>query len=88
VTAAARDIEALMALVERDPATQLRLDLRNGVCEAGSLTVSVSTPANVRDALMTGAWDTTGLLMDRYDDVNALASRLPYLNGFSSPQPS
>jgi len=88
VTAAARDIEALMALVERDPVTKLRLDLRNGVCEAGSLTVSFSTPANVREALMTGAWDTTGLLMDRYEEVNALASRLPYLSGFSSPQPS
>jgi 3-isopropylmalate/(R)-2-methylmalate dehydratase small subunit len=58
------------------------------VCEAGSMTISVSTPANVRDALMTGAWDTTGLLMDRYDEVNATASRLPYLSGFSSPQRS
>ena len=82
VTAAAGDIEALMALVERDPATQLRLDLRHGACEAGSLTVPVSTPANVRDALMTGAWDTTGLLMDRYDEVNATAAKLPYLTGF------
>jgi 3-isopropylmalate/(R)-2-methylmalate dehydratase small subunit len=77
-----------MALVERDPSTQLRLDCDGQLCEAGSLTVSVSTPANVRDAFMTGAWDTTGLLMDRYDEVNALASRLPYLSGFSSPQPS
>ncbi len=88
VTAAPRDIEALMTLVERDPATKLRVDLRSGVCEAGRLTVPVSTPANVRDALMTGAWDTTGLLMDRYEEVNAISSRLPYLNGFSSPQQS
>jgi 3-isopropylmalate/(R)-2-methylmalate dehydratase small subunit len=76
---------------EHAPQGLRRLGIRaviGGVCDAGSLTVSFSTPANVRDALMTGAWDTTGLLMDRYEEVNALASRLPYLSGFSSPQPS
>ena len=88
VTAAPRDIEALMALVERDPASTLRIDLKAGTCEAAGLKVAVSIPANVRDALMTGAWDTTGLLMDRYDEVNAISARLPYLSGFYSPQQS
>ena len=88
VTAAPKDVDTLMALVERDPATTLKIDLKAGTCRAAGLTVPVSMPANVRDALMTGAWDTTGLLMDRYDEVNAISSRLPYLNGFSSPQRS
>jgi hypothetical protein len=44
----------------------------------------VSIPDHVRDTLMTGAWDTTGLLLDRYEDVNAVSSRLPYLSDFSS----
>ena len=79
VTAAAKDI---LALVEGDPRTNLRIDLRSGMCVAGSLEVPVSTPVNVRDALMTGAWDTTGLLMERYDEVNATAAKLPYLTGF------
>jgi hypothetical protein len=39
-------------------------------------------PPNVRDALVTGAWDTTGLLLDRYDEVDAASSRLPYVIGF------
>jgi 3-isopropylmalate/(R)-2-methylmalate dehydratase small subunit len=88
VTAAPDDVETLMALVERDPATTLWIDLKAGTCAVAGLTVRVSIPANVRDALMTGAWDTTGLLMDRYAEVNAMASRLPYLSGFSSPRPS
>jgi hypothetical protein len=33
----------------------------------------------VRDALATGAWDTTGMLLDRYEEVDAAAARLPYL---------
>jgi 3-isopropylmalate/(R)-2-methylmalate dehydratase small subunit len=83
VTATPADIEALMALVERDPSATLRLDLRKGTCQAGNLTIPVSTPANVRDALMTGAWDTTGLLMERYQEVDATAAKLPYLTGFA-----
>jgi hypothetical protein len=42
----------------------------------------VSVPPNVRHAFATGAWDTTGLLLDRYDEVNARAARLPYVAGF------
>jgi hypothetical protein len=32
--------------------------------------------------LVTGAWDTTGLLLDRYDEVEAASQRLPYVSGF------
>jgi hypothetical protein len=32
----------------------------------------------VLEAFATGAWDTTGMLLDRFDDVRATAKRLPY----------
>jgi 3-isopropylmalate/(R)-2-methylmalate dehydratase small subunit len=82
LTAAPEDIAALLALVEREPQTAIRLDLEAGSCEAGALRCAVSLPAGSRDAFLTGAWDTTGLLLDRYDEVNATASRLPYVAGF------
>jgi 3-isopropylmalate/(R)-2-methylmalate dehydratase small subunit len=81
-TAAPADVEKLMTLVEREPAATLQIDLRAGTCSAAGTTVPVSIPAHVRDALMTGAWDTTGLLMDRYEEVDATSARLPYLAGF------
>ena len=84
VTASASDIEALMSLVERDPQARLKVDLKAGTCAAPGLTVPVSIPEHVRDTLMTGAWDTTGLLLDHYEQVNAVSARLPYLSGFSS----
>jgi hypothetical protein len=31
---------------------------------------------------MTGAWDTTGMLLDRYAEVDQAAARLPYVVGF------
>jgi 3-isopropylmalate/(R)-2-methylmalate dehydratase small subunit len=82
VTAASKDIATLMNLVEQDPTVQFRIDLGAGICDAEGLRVPISLPDHVRDTLMTGAWDTTGLLLDNYDQVNAVAARLPYLSGF------
>ncbi len=84
VTASAADVEALMSLVERQPETPLKVDIGAGTCQALAMTVRVGIPDHVRDTLMTGAWDTTGLLLDRYEQVNAVSARLPYLTGFSS----
>jgi 3-isopropylmalate/(R)-2-methylmalate dehydratase small subunit len=82
VTAAPADVKALQDLIERSPDTEVRIDLEKGTCEAGDLRVTVSIPPNVRDALVTGAWDTTGLLLDRYEEVDAASKRLPYVSGF------
>ena len=82
VAAASQDIQALMTLVEHDPSVQVRVDITTGRCDAGALKMALSIPAHVRDALLTGAWDTTGLLLDRYEEVNATAAGLPYLAGF------
>jgi 3-isopropylmalate/(R)-2-methylmalate dehydratase small subunit len=84
VTASAKDVEALMSLVERDPKRALTIDLKAGTCQAPGLAVAIAIPDHVRDMLMTGAWDTTGLLLDKYEQVNATSARLPYLSGFSS----
>jgi 3-isopropylmalate/(R)-2-methylmalate dehydratase small subunit len=82
VTAAPKDIDMLMGLAEKDPSVQFRVNLKTETCDAEGLKVPVSIPEHVRDALTTGAWDTAGLLMERYDEVNAMAAKLPYLAGF------
>jgi 3-isopropylmalate/(R)-2-methylmalate dehydratase small subunit len=41
--------------------------------------MTVSLPAGARDSFLDGSWDATALLLDRYDEVDATASRLPYL---------
>jgi 3-isopropylmalate/(R)-2-methylmalate dehydratase small subunit len=82
VTAPAEDVRKLQDLIERSPETEVRIDLTAGTCVASDLRLQVSIPPNVRDALVTGAWDTTGLLLDRYDEVDAAAKRLPYVSGF------
>ena len=84
LTASAADIEMLMREVESRPSTRLEVDLVAGTCVAGPRRAVVSLPPHVRDALVTGAWDTTGLLLDRYADVDAVAAKLPYIGTFSA----
>jgi len=78
VSAAPADVAALMELAEREPATEFAVDLVAGTCQAGRLTVPVSLPPKMREAFTSGAWDTTGMLLDRFDEVRATAARLPY----------
>ena len=82
VTASPEEVRRLQDLIERSPETEVRIDLVAGTCVAGDLRMNVSIPPNVRDALVTGAWDTTGLLLDRYDEVDSASKRLPYVAGF------
>jgi 3-isopropylmalate/(R)-2-methylmalate dehydratase small subunit len=82
LTASPSDVRALQDRVEAAPSTPLRIDLAAGTCEAGGFSCAVTLPPKIRDAFLTGAWDTTGMLMDRFEDVQATASRLPYVSGF------
>ena len=82
VTASAADIEAMMARVEQNPAARVHIDLVAGTCEVDGIRCAVSLPPNVRDAFTSGAWDTTGMLLEHFDQVQATAERLPYVGGF------
>jgi len=82
VTAAPADVQAIMGAIERDPDARVRVDLVDGACQIGDLRVPVSMPPRMRDAFLSGAWDTTGMLLDDFDQVQATAARLPYVSGF------
>jgi 3-isopropylmalate/(R)-2-methylmalate dehydratase small subunit len=82
VTASAEDVRALMDLVESTPQMELRIDLVAGTCLAEGFRCAVTMPPKIREAFATGAWDTTGMLLDDFDEVKATAKRLPYATGF------
>lgn len=79
VTAAAGDIHELQAAIAASPQTSVVLDLPEGRLTAGGLTAAIHLPPNAREALVTGAWDATALLLERYEEVDAVASALPYV---------
>jgi 3-isopropylmalate/(R)-2-methylmalate dehydratase small subunit len=82
VTASPEAVEALMALVERAPETVVKVSIVDLTVEAAGERVGVCMPPAIRQAFVDGLWDATGLLLDRYEEVDAVAARLPYLRGF------
>jgi 3-isopropylmalate/(R)-2-methylmalate dehydratase small subunit len=76
------DVERLQALVERAPETSIDLDVASGTVAAGSLRIAASLPGAMRDAFLSGQWNPTAMLLDRFGEVKAVAARLPYVRGF------
>ncbi len=81
-TAPARDIAALMAIAEIDPRTPLAFSVGDLSVTAAGRTIALDIPPLLRDSLLTGQWDATGLLLSEFDDVRRVAARLPYVRGF------
>lgn len=81
VAAAAATLAALMHLVEADPSAQLTVDLESMRVSAGGASHEINLPSAARESFLDGSWDATGLLLDRFDEVEDVARRLPYLNG-------
>ena len=81
VTAAPGDLEALRASAA-DSAEEITVDIDARRVEAGSIRVHAHLPDATRDALLTGAWDATGLLLENYSQVEARAAAIPYIAGF------
>ena len=82
VTAPRDVIGGLMTRVEAAPASPLVLSVSDRVLEAGGERIAVTVEDQVRDALLAGTWDATGLLLDDFDVVRGVASRVPYVRGF------
>jgi 3-isopropylmalate/(R)-2-methylmalate dehydratase small subunit len=58
---------ALLSLIERSP---------------GDLRIQAALPAALRDAFVSGQWNPTAMLLEKYDEVQTVAQRLPYISGF------
>jgi 3-isopropylmalate/(R)-2-methylmalate dehydratase small subunit len=82
LTADHASIDALQSLVERTPETTITADVQEQIVTAESQRFAVTLPSPLRDAFLSGQWNPTAMLLERYDEVNAVASRLPYIKGF------
>jgi 3-isopropylmalate/(R)-2-methylmalate dehydratase small subunit len=76
------DIDRLQTLVENTPDLVVEADVASGRITAGALTINGTLPAALRDGFLSGQWNPTAMLLDNFDEVRAVAARLPYVNGF------
>jgi len=82
VTLPRETVQELQTLVEGAPKSALSVDLESETLVAEGKAYPVSIPSNAREAFLSGHWDGTSMLLDRFDEVEALAKRLPYIAGF------
>jgi 3-isopropylmalate/(R)-2-methylmalate dehydratase small subunit len=81
LTVSHEDVGRLMKRVEADPRTEVTVDVEGLHVSAGDFNVPATMPRSAHEALTTGMWDGTGLLLADFDQVRALADRLPYVTG-------
>jgi 3-isopropylmalate/(R)-2-methylmalate dehydratase small subunit len=77
------DAQKLQALVNGNPDLAVVIDLPSSSITAGTARFSFTMPESDKQALVTGAWDTTAVLLANAAGIRATAERLPYVSGFS-----
>ncbi len=77
-------IEKLMAMVESNPSTSIKLDVKAETLRAGSESVRVEMAPAYRSAILADTWDSTALLLSGLEHIKTTADRIPYLHGFSA----
>ena len=76
------EIDRLQSLIEKTPDVVVAADVASGNVAAGPLRFTATLPAALRDGFLSGQWNPTAMLLDRFDAVRAVAARLPYVRGF------
>jgi 3-isopropylmalate/(R)-2-methylmalate dehydratase small subunit len=75
-------IDRLQTLIEDTPECGITAHVDSGQIIAGPLRITATLPAALRDAFVAGQWSPTAMLLDRFEEVRAVAERLPYLTDF------
>jgi 3-isopropylmalate/(R)-2-methylmalate dehydratase small subunit len=82
VSASEAHITELQDAVERAPETEVTVDLNRMVFTFGNNERPIALPAAARESFLAGTWDATALLLDRFEEVEQTAKRLPYVVGY------
>ena len=75
-------IDRIQAAVEHDPSVEIAVDVDSGIVRAADVQIQASLPAATRDGFLTGRWNPTAMLLDRFEEVRNVAASLPYVRGF------
>jgi len=79
VSARREDIAKIAAAVDKNPATEVVIDLAKLEIRFAGQTVPITIRDTARDALVNGRWDAIGELLEGVPAVKETAKRLPYL---------
>jgi 3-isopropylmalate/(R)-2-methylmalate dehydratase small subunit len=75
-------VKSLQGDLEANPDLLIEASVETGVITAGTLGLQASLPPGLREAFLTDRWNPTTMLLDDFEQVGCVASRLPYVSGF------
>ncbi|MDP3765663.1 MAG: 3-isopropylmalate dehydratase small subunit [Nanoarchaeota archaeon] len=81
-SASKEDITRVMDFIERNPEGEIIVDIKNMEVLYGSSKIKISISESMRKSLVEGTWDLTSMMLEEKDRINAVMSKLPYLNNF------
>ena len=75
-------VDRLQTLIETTPDVAITADVASGEIAAGTMRLAATLPSALRDGFVSGQWNPTLMLLDRFEEVRGVADRLPYIRGF------
>ena len=75
-------VRHLQDLIEKASDVTITADVQSGAVAAGDLRIGAMVSPPLREAFVSGQWNPTAMLLNRFDEVRDLAARLPYIRGF------
>jgi 3-isopropylmalate/(R)-2-methylmalate dehydratase small subunit len=76
------DIEWLQKAIGRLPQTPITVDVEKQEVRVGDRVIKATVPEGARNQLVAGTWDSTAVLMEAGEAIEATAGKLPYVKGY------
>jgi 3-isopropylmalate/(R)-2-methylmalate dehydratase small subunit len=76
------DLEWLQKAIERSPKDTVSVDVEKQEVRFGDRVIKATVPDGPRNQLVNGTWDSTAVLLEAGDAIEATAKKLPYATGF------
>jgi 3-isopropylmalate/(R)-2-methylmalate dehydratase small subunit len=76
------DIDWLQRAIGREPGAAVTVDVDKQEVRCGDRVIKARIPDGTRHQLVSGTWDSTAVLLEGGDAIEATAKRLPYVSGF------
>jgi 3-isopropylmalate/(R)-2-methylmalate dehydratase small subunit len=84
LTASAADVTRLQETIDQQPGAEITIDIERQQLRCADFVMKVSLPPAARESFLDGSWDATGLLLDRFEDVEKTMARIPYVAGWDT----
>ncbi len=82
VTLERQKLNELASIVNKEPTTEITIDLRGKTIRAGAWSASFDIPPSAYQALLEGKWDPIAELLESEKQVEAVATACSYISGY------